>query len=111
MSVGAISGALLGAAGIGGPPVILYLLSGPAPVGHAREPHPLCRVHLDRRSRDARGERILNAAAMESTLFLAPLYFLGVLLGGPLFLRFSDKRFRQFTLVLLLSVSTFIMLA
>jgi hypothetical protein len=31
--------------------------------------------------------------------------------GGRLFARFSDKRFRQFTLVLLLAVSTFIMLA
>ena len=57
----------------------------------------------------ARG--ILNATALESTLLLAPLYLIGVLLGGRLFARFSDKRFRQFTLVLLLAVSTFIMLA
>jgi uncharacterized membrane protein YfcA len=50
----------------------------------------------------ARG--ILNAMALESMLLLAPLYLIGVLLGGRLFRRFSDQRFRQFTLVLLLAV-------
>jgi hypothetical protein len=44
-------------------------------------------------------------AAARAALF--PL----VLLGGRLFLRFSDKRFLQFTLVLLLTVSTFIVFA
>ena len=54
---------------------------------------------------------ILDATALASTLLLAPLYFVGVLLGGKLFVRFSDRRYRQLTLVLLLAVSTFIMLA
>ncbi len=46
-----------------------------------------------------------------STLLLAPLYLIGVLAGARLFARFSDRRFRQFTLVLLLAVPTFILLA
>ena len=47
----------------------------------------------------------------EGDAALAPLYLIGVLLGGRLFRRFSDQRFRQFALVLLLAVPYFIMLA
>jgi uncharacterized membrane protein YfcA len=36
LAVGALSGAMLGATSIGGPPVILYLLSGPDPVAVTR---------------------------------------------------------------------------
>ena len=36
VALGAVSGTLLGATGIGGPPVILYLLSGPDPVAVTR---------------------------------------------------------------------------
>ena len=112
VSVGAVSGALLGAAGIGGPPVILYLLSGPDSVQVTRANLTLYVALISIAGLAMLATRgILNATAVESTLFLAPLYLIGVLLGGRLFARFSDKRFRQFTLLLLLAVSTFIMLA
>ncbi len=112
VSVGAVSGALLGAAGIGGPPVILYLLSGPDTVQVTRANLTLYVALISIAGLTMLAARgILNATALESTLFLAPLYLIGVLLGGRLFARFSDRRFRQFTLLLLLAVSTFIMLA
>jgi uncharacterized membrane protein YfcA len=112
LSIGALSGALLGAAGIGGPPVILYLLSGPDPVRVTRANLTLYVALISVAGLTMLATRgLLDATALTSTLLLAPLYLIGVLLGGRLFARFSDKRFRQFTLVLLLAVSTFIMLA
>ena len=57
----------------------------------------------------ARG--LLGGATLTMTLPLAVPFFAGVLLGARLFARFSDLRFRQFTLVLLLVVSVGILLA
>jgi len=112
LALGALSGTLLGATGIGGPPVILYLLSGPDPVQVTRANLTLYVAAISVAGLAMLATRgFLNATALTTTLFLAPLYLIGVLLGGRLFVRFSDKRFRQFTLVLLLAVSTFIMLA
>ena len=112
LGLGALSGTLLGATGIGGPPVILYLLSGPDSVQVTRANLTLYVALISIAGLAMLATRgILNASALESTLLLAPLYLLGVLLGGRLFARFSDRRFRQFTLVLLLAVSTFIMFA
>ena len=112
LALGALSGTLLGATGIGGPPVILYLLSGPDPVHVTRANLTLYVALISVAGLTMLATRgLLDATALTSTLFLAPLYLIGVLLGGRLFARFSDKRFRQFTLVLLLAVSTFIMVA
>jgi uncharacterized membrane protein YfcA len=54
---------------------------------------------------------LLNATSAAMTLPLAPLFLTGVLIGSRLFARFSDQRFRQFTLVLLLVVSVGILVA
>ena len=112
VSAGAVGGTLIGAAGIGGPPVILYLLSGPDPIQVTRANLTLYVAFSSVAALVMLAIRgLLDATALGSTLLLAPLYFVGVLLGGKLFVRFSDKRFRQFTLVLLLAVSTLIMFA
>ena len=112
LAVGAVSGTLLGATGIGGPPVILYLLSGPDPVQVTRANLTLYVALISIAGLAMLATRgILGATALTSTLLLAPLYLIGVLAGSRLFARFSDRRFRQFTLVLLLAVSTFILLA
>ena len=44
-------------------------------------------------------------------MLLAPGYYVGLVLGLRLFPRFSDTRFRQFTLVLLIVVAIGILLA
>jgi uncharacterized membrane protein YfcA len=112
LSLGAVSGTLLGATGIGGPPVILYLLSGPDPLNVTRANLTLYVAFISIAGLAMLAARgILNATALGSTILLAPLYLIGVIVGTRLFSRFSDKRFRQFTLVLLLAVSTFIMFA
>ncbi len=112
LAVGAVSGTLLGATGIGGPPVILYLLSGPDSVQVTRANLTLYVALISVAGLAMLATRgILGPTALMSTLLLAPLYLIGVLAGARLFARFSDRRFRQFTLVLLLAVSTFILLA
>ena len=112
VALGALSGTMLGATGIGGPPVILYLLSGPDPVPVTRANLTLYVVLLSVAGLIMlAGRGLLNATSIATTLPLAPPFFIGVLLGGRLFARFSDQRFRQFTLVLLIVVSVGILLA
>jgi len=54
---------------------------------------------------------IFDARAGWTSLWLAPAYYVGLVGGIGLFPRFSDTRFRQFTLLLLIAVSTGILLA
>jgi uncharacterized membrane protein YfcA len=112
VGLGAVSGGMLGATSIGGPPVILYLLSGPAPIETTRANLTLYVtvtslvgiVMLWRHG-------VFDAAALEASLWLAPAYYLGLLAGVRLFARFTDARFRQLTLVLLIAVSAGILVA
>ena len=112
LGLGALSGGMIGATGIGGPPVVLYLLSGPDRIETTRANLTLyvfgtaLATILMLRFRG-----ILDLPAMLAGLALAPGYYAGVVLGARLFPRFSDTRFRQFTLVLLMLVSAGILLA
>ena len=112
VGLGALSGAMLGATSIGAPPVILYLLSGPDPVETTRANLTLYLVISSLAGLIilwARGVLDLPAAWM--ALVLAPGYYGGLLLGVRLFPYFSDTRFRQFALLLLIAVSTGILFA
>jgi uncharacterized membrane protein YfcA len=112
LGLGAISGTMLGATSIGGPPVILYLLSGPDPIETTRANLTLYVtvtsligiVMLTQ-------QRIFDAHAAWTSLWLAPAYYAGLVGGIRLFPRFDDQRFRRFTLALLIAVSTAILLA
>lgn len=112
VGLGAVSGAMLGATSIGGPPVILYLLSGPAPIEATR-----ANLTLYVAVTSLAGIALLwyhgifDAHAGWTSLWLAPAYYLGLIAGQRLFPRFSDTRFRQFTLLLLIVVSAGILLA
>jgi len=112
VGLGAVSGGMLGATSVGGPPVILYLLSGPDPIETTR-----ANLMLYVTVTSLVGivmlwqQGIFDARALEASLWLAPAYYLGLLAGVRLFARFTDTRFRQFTLVLLIAVSTGILLA
>lgn len=112
VGLGAVSGVMLGATSIGAPPVILYLLSGPDPAETTRANLTLYLVVSSAAGLVmlwARGVLDLPAATM--ALVLAPGYFGGLLLGVRLFPYFSETRFRQFALLLLIAVSTGILLA
>jgi len=112
VGLGAISGTLVGATSMGGPPVILYLLAGPDPVATTR-----ANLTYFVGAISLAGVAIL---ALEGVLgwrgallaaALAPGYYLGMVAGTRLFARFNDIRFRRFTLVLMMVVAAGILLA
>jgi uncharacterized membrane protein YfcA len=111
IGLGSLSGAMLGATSIGGPPVILYLLAGPDPVAVSRANLTLyvalssavgLMALLMRGVVDARV--LLHACAM------APLFMVGVVVGSRAFARLSDLRFRRFTIILMLVVSLVVLI-
>jgi uncharacterized membrane protein YfcA len=112
LAVGALSGTMAGATSVGGPPVILYLLSGPDRIATTR-----ANLTLYVAATSLVGMAALWAAGVFTAqtaiagLLLAPGYYVGLIAGGRLFARFSDTRFRQFTLVLLIAVSAGILIA
>ncbi len=112
IGLGALSGVMLGATSMGGPPVILYLLSGPDPVETTR-----ANLTLFVGATSVAGIAamwaggILGAPAAVAGLALAPAYYGGLLAGTKAFARFNDVRFRQFTLWLLVAVSAAILIA
>jgi len=111
LGLGAVSGAMAGATSIGGPPVILYLLSGPYSAATTR-----ANLTLYIAVTSLVGIAMLwylglfDARVGWTSLWLAPTYYLGLLGGQRLFPRFSDTRFRQFILLLLIAVSIGILL-
>jgi uncharacterized protein len=112
LGLGAISGGMLGATSIGGPPVVLYLLSGPDPVETTR-----ANLTLYVTVTSLVGiimlwhEDFFDTPAIVASLWLAPAYYCGLLAGVRLFPLLGDTRFRHLTLVLLIAVSTGILLA
>jgi uncharacterized membrane protein YfcA len=112
VGLGALAGVMAGATSIGGPPVILYLLSGPDPVAVTRANLTLFVAVTSLAAITALwATGVLGARAAWMGLALAPGYYVGLVAGGRLFHRLSDTRFRQFTLWLLIAVSAGILLA
>lgn len=104
--IGAASGLLLGATSMGGPPVILYVLSGPDPARVNRANLNLCVGAMT-----GAGVVMLSVSGIMSVqgalgaLLLAPCFLAGVRLGIRFFPRLDEQLFRRVTLVLLASVS------
>jgi uncharacterized membrane protein YfcA len=112
VALGGLAGAMLGATSIGGPPVILYLLAGPDRIDVTRANLTLfvfgsCIVGLAM----LWVQGVLDHNALWTALWLAPGYYGGLVVGTRLFSRFNDARFRQFTLLLMIAVSTGILIA
>lgn len=107
IALGASSGVLVGAVGIGGPPIIIYLLSGPDPIAITRANLTLCTIALSVAALAAMAMRgAVGWTAGREALLMAPLFYGGVMIGARLFPLFDERRFRRFTLLLLASVST-----
>ena len=112
IGLGALSGAMAGATSIGGPPVILYLLSGSDAVATTRANLTLFVALTSLAAIIALwANGVLGADAARTGLVLAPAYYGGLVAGTRAFSRFNDIRFRQFTLLLMIAVSTGILLA
>ena len=112
LGLGAVSGTMLGATTLGGPPVILYLLAGPDPIETTRANltyylGALCLAGLALLWLNG----VLGASGLWLAAALAPGYYLGMVLGIRLFSRFNDTRFRQFTLAFMMAVAIGILLA
>lgn len=112
LGLGAMSGTLVGATSMGGPPVILYLLAGPDPIQTTRANLTyfvggisLAGVAL------LAINGVLGRPELILAAVLAPGYYIGMLLGTRLFAGLNDQRFRQLTLALMLVVATGILLA
>jgi uncharacterized membrane protein YfcA len=107
LAVGAISGAMMSATSIGGPPVLMYLLTG-------KEPPEVHRANII-------GYFLLTSIALISLslvtgvvgadallrgVVLFPVMLLGAWIGGRLF-RFADARLYRSIALLLLGVGVF----
>ena len=112
LGLGALSGAMVGATSMGGPPVILYLLAGPDPIGVTRAnlTYFVGGISLAGVALLAL-QGVLGANGLVLSLVLAPGYYIGMVLGTRLFARFDDQRFRRFTLGLMLVVSLALLFA
>lgn len=105
-ALGCLSGTMLGATSIGAPPVILYLLSGPDPAGVTRANLTLYVMVISAAGlATLAATGLLDAAALRLAGWLAPGFVLGIVVGSRLFSRFSDERFRQLTIGLMLVVA------
>jgi hypothetical protein len=110
VAVGSVSGVLVGATSVGGPPVILYLLSGPEPAAVTRANLTLYIAFISVAALVmmwARG--ILNADSLLTALMLAIPFYAGVWMGGHVFGRISEPVFRRWTLVFLVAISSVIL--
>lgn len=112
LGLGALSGTMVGATSMGGPPVILYLLAGPDPVEVTR-----ANLTYFVGGISFAGVAMLAIAGVLGTgglllaALLAPGYYGGVVLGTRVFARLNDTRFRQFTLAFMLVVAAGILVA
>lgn len=112
IGLGALSGTMLGATSIGGPPVILYLLSGPDPTSVTRANLTLYIVLVSAAGLIMLGfAGLLNTFACQTAATLTIPFVVGVVAGSRLFSRFSDQRFRQLTIVFMFLVSLGVLLA
>jgi uncharacterized membrane protein YfcA len=110
--LGALSGALVGATGVGAPPVIVYLLASAEPAAVTRANLAIYVALISAAALVAAAARgLLGAWHIGAALAMAPLFFGGLALGSRLFPRLSDTRFRQFALCVLVAVSAGILLA
>lgn len=112
LGLGALSGTMVGATGIGGPPVILYLLSGP---DDARTTRATLAVFiaivsvLGLATLAVRG--VTTSGGLLLGLAMMPLFMVGVVFGSRIFSHLSEARFRRVTILLLMTVSAYVLLS
>lgn len=112
LGLGGLSGAMVGATGMGGPPIILYLLAGPDPIETTRANLTYFVGAIALASFAALWlAGAVGANGLLLALVLTPGYYLGMVAGSRLFSRLNDTRFRRFTLVFMMTVAAFILVA
>jgi len=112
IGLGGLSGAMTGATSISAPPVILYLLAGPDPVALSRATLTLYIVVISVVGLALLALRgLIDARALWLAAAMTPPYVIGLLVGTRQFSRFSDRRFRQFTIAFMLASAIVVLIA
>ncbi len=105
LSVGGLGGLLLGSTGVGGPPVILYLLSTPSPAETARAN---IIIHIGVTSAVLLVmlwlHQVLGVVSLWRGLILFPILITANWAGARLFGLTSEMTFRRFALIFLACV-------
>jgi hypothetical protein len=110
--LGALSGTMCGATGIGGPPVILYLLSGPDDAVTTRATLMVYIAALSVLGFGTMALRgLVGMPSLMLGLMMTPLFLAGLFAGARLFHGMSEQRFRRVTILMLLAVSSYVLLA
>jgi uncharacterized membrane protein YfcA len=112
LALGALSGGMLGATSIGAPPIILYLLSGPDPAAITRANLTLYIIVISVAGLVMLAlAGLLDLQALTLAAWLAPGFVLGLMAGGRLFARLTDERFRRLTMVFMMMVAVWVLIA
>lgn len=112
LGLGALSGIMLGATSIGGPPIIIYLLSGPDPAAVIRASLTLYVVLISAAGLTVLGAGgLLDAYTLRYAGWLALPFAGGVIIGSRLFSRLLDLQFRRFTMAFMLVVAVGVLLS
>jgi uncharacterized protein len=112
VGLGALAGTMTGATGMGGPPVILYLMAGPDSIATTRAnlTYFMGAIALAGVAILAFGGHVGTDSLLLAAI-IAPGYYLAMVAGTRLFSRFNDLRFRQFTLAFMMVVAVGILVA
>lgn len=111
MVVGAASGVLAGATSLGGPPAILYLLSGPHPIAVTRANLTLIIMAVSIATVLALwAGGVMGPSSIGFALLLTPLFFMGVWIGGRVFRYIDERLFRRIALGSLATVSMVVLI-
>ena len=106
LGVGAISGVLTGLGGIGGPPVVLYEMSGDNLAAANRANFIVFFALTQGMALISFGlSGVLTAPVWQLFVQFVPALIVGLLLGRFCFRRVNERLFRRFVLSLLLGVS------
>ncbi len=104
-AAGGIGGLIMGAATIGGPPVVMFLMAGPYKASENRAAIILYFLVVQLFALALYWYRGLMVAEVAgATLFVLPTLMLGTWMGQRLFRHASEEGFRRFALVFLLVI-------
>jgi uncharacterized membrane protein YfcA len=104
--IGAVSGVLNGATGMGGPPVILYLLAGDDPAARIRATLLAYYAVVNTLSLVALAiAGLVTGPVLVRALVMAPLYMIGIWVGARFFQRGGQDAYRRWALAILFAIA------
>ncbi len=106
LAIGATSGLLTGSAGIGGPPVVLFFLSGPLGAPGTRA-NLICYFAFTQLTAliSFAAYGLLESRVLISAAILVPTFLVATWLGSRLFGKIDELWFRRATLLFLIAVA------